>query len=77
MVCVFEILIVVLFAWIFCGAIKLLFKATWGLAKILATILFVIALPALIGCLMVASGIILLLPLGLIALAFIILKACT
>ena len=47
----FEIIVVALFVWLFFGAVKLAFKVTWGLAKILATILFVIALPSLIGCL--------------------------
>ena len=72
----FDIIVIALFVWLFFGAVKLAFKATWGLAKILATILFVIALPALIGCLMVAGGFLLLIPLGLVALAFGILKLC-
>ena len=72
----FEILVVILFVWLFIRVIRLAFKVTWGLAKIVATVLFVIALPVLIGCLMVAGGVILLFPLGLIILAFGILKAC-
>lgn len=38
--------------------------------------MFEIALPSLIGCLMIAGGIALLSPLAMIALAFGILKAC-
>ena len=72
----FEIIVVALFVWLFFGAVKLAFKVTCGLAKILATILFAIALPSLIGCLMIAGGFLLLIPLGLVALAFGILKVC-
>lgn len=72
----FELLILFLFCWIFFGAIKLLFKVAWGLAKVLAVVLFILALPSLIGCLLYASGVILLLPVFLITIAWGILKAC-
>ena len=72
----FEILCAVLFCWIFFGSLKLMFKVAWGLAKIAALILFVMALPTLIGCLLYASGIILLLPVILMAVAWGILKVC-
>lgn len=72
----FEILMLALFCWIFFGSIRLMFKVAWGLAKILAVILFVMALPSLIGCLLYASGVLLLLPVALIAAAWGILKAC-
>ena len=72
----FEILCAVLFCWIFLGSLKLMFKVAWGLAKIAALILFVMALPTLIGCLLYASGIILLLPVILMAIAWGILKVC-
>lgn len=72
----FELIVLALFCWIFFGAIKLTFKVAWGLAKAIAVILFVLALPSLIGCLLYASGIILLVPVALIGLAWGILKAC-
>lgn len=72
----FELLIIVLFVWFCIGVIRLMFKAAWGLAKVLALILFILSLPTLVGCILVASGIVLLLPVGLIAIAFSILKAC-
>lgn len=72
----FELFVIVLFCWIFFGAIKLTFKVAWGLAKVAAVILFILALPSLIGCLIYASGIILLLPVVLIGLAWGILKIC-
>ena len=72
----FELFVLILFGWLFFGAVRLAFKVTWGLAKIAAVILFVLALPALIGCLLFASGLILLLPVALIAIAWGILRAC-
>lgn len=72
----FELLVLILFCWLFFGAIRLAFKVTWGLAKVIAVILFILALPSLIGCLLFASGVILLLPLALIAAAWGVLKAC-
>lgn len=72
----FEILILLLFGWIFFGSIRLMFKITWGLTKVLAVILLIVALPLLIGFLLYASGIILLLPIGLAGIAWSILRAC-
>lgn len=72
----FDLLVLILFCWIFFGSIKLMFKIAWGLAKILAVILLVLSLPSLIGCLLYASGVILLLPVVLIAIAWGMLKAC-
>lgn len=72
----FELVVLILFCWIFFGALRLLFKVAWGLAKILALILFILALPSLIGCLLYASGVVLLLPIVLIAGAWGLLKVC-
>lgn len=72
----FELLVLIAFGWLFIKAIGLAFKVTWGLAKVVAVILFVSALPALIGCLLVASGIALLIPVALVGAACGILKAC-
>lgn len=74
---IFEIAITVLFIWLFFKAVKLTFKITWGITKIIAVILFVIALPALVACLVFAGGAVLLLPLALICLAFGLVKKCT
>lgn len=71
-----EILVIVLFCWIFFGSIRLMFKIAWGLAKILAVILLVLALPSLIGCLLFASGAILLVPIALVFIAWGLLKTC-
>ena len=72
----FELIVLILFAWLFIGAIRLTFKIAWGLAKVAAVILFILALPALIAGLVMASGLILLVPLALVGAAFGILKAC-
>ena len=73
----FELLVVILFGWLAIKAIGIALTLTWGAAKVLATILFAIALPVLFVCLLFAGGVILLLPLALIGGAFGILKTCT
>lgn len=70
-----DLILIVLFCWLFFKAIGLAFRVAWGLTKVVATVLFVIAVPALIGCLMFAGGLLLLVPLALIGLAFGLLKA--
>ena len=72
----FELLVLILFCWIFFGAVKLMFKLAWGLAKVLSVVLLILALPSLICCLLYASGIILLLPVVLIGAAWGLLKIC-
>ena len=47
-----EILIVILFCWLFFKALGLAFRLAWGTAKIVASILFAVAVPLLIGTLM-------------------------
>lgn len=71
-----EILTVILFCWLFFKVISLAFRVAWGTAKILASILLAIACPLLVMCLTFAGGIILLLPVALIGIAFGILKKC-
>lgn len=72
----FELLVLVLFCWIFFGSIRLMFKIAWGLSKILAVILLILALPSLVGCLLFASGAILLVPIALVFIAWSLLKTC-
>lgn len=67
----FEFIIVAQFIWLFADAVRLAFKTTWRLAKAAAAS---VALPAMIGCLTVAGGIALMFPLGLVTLAFGVLK---
>jgi len=70
-----EILTVILFCWIFFKALGLTFRVAWGTTKIIASLLFVLAVPMLVICLLFAGGIALLLPLALMGLAFGLLKA--
>ena len=71
----FELLVLILFGWMFFGALRVACKVTWGLAKFAAVILMALALPALLVCLLFASGVVLLLPVGLVALAWGVVKA--
>ena len=71
----FELLTVVIFVWLLMKAIGLAFKLTWGVAKIVASILIAAALPILIICLLFVGGIALLVPLAVIGIAVAILKA--
>lgn len=72
----FELLVLIAFVWLFAKTIGLAFKVTWGLAKVVAVILFTLALPALIGCFLVAGGVALLVPVTLVGAACGILKTC-
>ena len=71
----FELLTLVIFIWLLVKTIGLAFRLTWGVAKIIASILMVIALPVLIICLVFVGGIALLVPVVMIAIAAGILKA--
>ena len=73
----FELLVLALFVWLFVKAIGLTFRVTWGLAKVIAVILFALAVHALFVCLLVIGGAAILIPVALVAAAFGILKACT
>ena len=64
-----EIIISILAVALLIKAISLTFKITWGLAKIVATILLVLAVPVFFVCLFLAGGLFLLIPIGLIAAA--------
>lgn len=72
----FEILTIIIFVWLMVKAIRLAFKLTWGIAKVIASILMLFALPALIICMIFIGGIALLIPIILICVAVGILKAC-
>lgn len=71
-----ELLLVIVFCWLFFKAVGLAFRMAWGTAKIIASLLFVIAVPLLVLCLVFAGGLVLLLPLALMGIAFGLVKAC-
>lgn len=72
----FELLTTAIFIWLLVKTIGFAFRLTWGVAKIAASILIGLALPVLILSLVFAGGIVLLVPLVMIAIAAGILKAC-
>ena len=72
----FELLITLLTVWIGIKAIGLMFRLTWGITKLVAGVLILLAFPALLGCLLFAGGILLLIPLAMIAIAAGIVKTC-
>ena len=72
----FELLTIIVFAWLLIKAIRLAFKLTWGMAKIVASILMVLALPLLIVCLLFVGGAILIVPVAMIGIAAGIMKSC-
>lgn len=72
----FELLVVVVFIWLLVKAAGLAFRLTWGAAKVVASILMVLALPLLIACFVFVGGIALLIPVAVIAVAVGIMKAC-
>ena len=71
-----DLVIAILFFGLFFKALGLALKVTWGIAKFIASVLFLLALPLLIFCLFFAGGLLILVPLGLVILAFGLLKAC-
>lgn len=71
-----ELLLMIVFCWLFFKAVGLAFRMAWGTAKIIASLLFVIAVPLLVLCLVFAGGLVLLLPLALMGIAFGLVKAC-
>lgn len=72
----FEAITVIVFIWLLVKAIGLAVKLAWGAAKVIASILMVIALPVLVICLVFIGGIALLAPIAVIGIAAGILKAC-
>ena len=72
----FELLTIIVFTWLLIKAIGLAFKLTWGMAKIVASILMVLALPLLIVCLLFVGGAILIIPVAMIGIAAGIMKSC-
>jgi len=71
-----EILLTIATLWLFFKALGLAFRVTWGVAKIIASLLFTIAIPLLGVILFFAGGLLVLIPLALIGAAFGILKSC-
>lgn len=69
-----EWILLIVFLWLTGKTLGLAFRLTWGVAKIIASVLMAIALPAMVLALIFAGGIVLLVPLVLVALALGIIK---
>ena len=72
----FEMMIVIAFVWLSLQTVGLAFRLTWGAAKIVVFLLFVLACPVLLGGLLFAGGLVLLLPIAMVAAAFGVVKNC-
>ncbi len=72
----FELLTLFVFIWLMGKVIGLVLKLSWGTAKVVASVLMGIAVPVLVVCVLFVGGLALLVPVGLVALAFAIVKAC-
>lgn len=72
----FELLICFIFFSLLFKTIGLTFRLTWGLAKFIASLLMIFALPVLIFVVLFAGGVFLFLPLILIGIAAGIVKSC-
>ena len=70
-----ELIITILCLGLFFKGLGMMLRLTWGITKFLASLMFTIALPLLGFCLFFAGGLIILVPLGLVVLAFGLLKS--
>ena len=71
----FSIFMIALFGWLFFKSLGFLFRLTWGITKLVGSILMVLALPVLGLCLLLAGGAMLIVPVAIMALAFAVLRA--
>ena len=60
---------VVAFVWLLFQAVKLFFEIAWGLAKVVGAVLCVVAFPLLVVFLLSAGGVLIFLPVLLVAAA--------
>ena len=72
----FKLLTIIVFAWLLTKTIGLMLKLTWGAAKIISSILLVLAFPLLIAGVLFVGGMILLVPIIMGCIAAGIVKLC-
>lgn len=73
----FDLLMIVLFGCLFLRSIGLMFQIAWCAAKVAAVVLLVLAFPVLAGCLLLAGGFLLLVPIGMALITVGLLRSCT
>lgn len=61
-----KLAVILFFCWLLFISVKLMFKLTWGAAKLIGIVLCIIACPVLVLCLVFAGGIVLFSPLLLL-----------
>ena len=70
-----DLLMIIVFCWLFFKALGLVFRLAWGVTKFLVGLLVTIALGTLVGGVLFAGGLVLLLPIALVGIALGLLKA--
>lgn len=70
-----DILLIVIFCWLFFKALGLVFRLAWGITKILVGLLVTVAAITLVGGVLFAGGLVLLIPIALAGIALGLLKA--
>lgn len=71
-----DLLLTAFFIWLLFKAFGLTLRVAWGLTKVIAVVLFVMAIPALVACLLFAGGLLLLIPVAMVGVAVGILRSC-
>ena len=72
----FELLTIIAFAWLSFKLLSIILRLAGGIAKIIASVLFIIALPLLVVCLIASGEFLMLIPVGIALLALSIVKLC-
>ena len=70
-----DLLMIIVFCWLFFKALGLVFRLAWGVTKFLVGLLVTAALVTLVGGVLFAGGLVLLLPIALVGVALGLLKA--
>lgn len=70
-----DLLMILVFCWLFFKALGLVFRLAWGVTKILVGLLVTAAAVTLVGGVLFAGGLVLLLPIALVGAALGLLKA--
>ena len=69
-----DLLMIIVFCWLFFKALGLVFRLAWGVTKILVGLLVTAAAVTLVGGVLFAGGLVLLLPIALVGIALCLLK---
>ncbi|MBR5126359.1 MAG: hypothetical protein IKU68_06460 [Oscillospiraceae bacterium] len=71
-----NVLMIALFLWLFFKAVGLAFRMAWGVVKLTAVCLVVFAVPLLVVGLIFTGGLLLLIPIALVAGAVALMANC-